>query len=141
MKSVVVHHYSGMILAVSTQVMNVIWKKKPRFWQAILLLASSTEKIPPTTKKKNPLVDARLHVRHMTVNDISRYEARLRDLNLLQRTDSSPDAPSAPVSKEEGARRLTDIDTFDSGHPLLKEIIELAIRVQKNVENDEGTSA
>ncbi|WP_033577398.1 DUF6387 family protein [Dickeya chrysanthemi] len=82
------------------------------------LLASSTEKISPTTKKKNPLIDAQLHVRHMTVNDISRYEARLRDLKLLQRTSSSPDAPSSPVSKEEGTRRLTDIETFDAGHSL-----------------------
>lgn len=82
------------------------------------LLASSTERISPSTKKKNPLVDARLHVRHMTVNDISRYEARLRDLELLQRVDYSSDAPSSPISKEVGARKLRDIDEFDDGHPL-----------------------
>ncbi|MBA4711546.1 MAG: hypothetical protein H2205_03520 [Citrobacter pasteurii] len=82
------------------------------------LLASSTERIPPTTKKKNPLVDAKLHVRHMTVNDISRYEALLRDLNLLQRVGYSSDAPSSPISKEVGGRKLRDIDEFDNGHPL-----------------------
>lgn len=82
------------------------------------LLASSTEKLPPSAKKKNPLTDSKLHVRHMTINDISRYEARLRELNLLQRTSLLPDAPSTPVSKDAGIRRLTDIDTFDPGHPL-----------------------
>lgn len=81
------------------------------------LLASSTEKEPPTAKKKNPLVDARLHVRLMTINDIVRYEARLRDLNLLQR-NVSPDAPSTAISKEEGNRRLTDIEAMNSHHPL-----------------------
>ncbi|EOW6517394.1 DUF6387 family protein [Cronobacter dublinensis] len=82
------------------------------------LLASSTERTAPITKKKNPLVDARLHVRHMTVNDISRYEARLRDLDLLQRVGYSADASSVPTSKEVGVRKLRDIDEFDDGHPL-----------------------
>lgn len=82
------------------------------------LLASSIERTAPTTKKKNPLVDARLHVRHMTVNDISRYEARLRDLDLLQRVGYSADASSVPTSKEVGVRKLRDIDEFYDGHPL-----------------------
>lgn len=82
------------------------------------LLVSSTESLPPTPKKENPLVDANVHVRHMTVNDISRYEAKLRDLNLLQRSSVSPDAPSTPVSKEQGGRRLTDIEMLNSDHPL-----------------------
>lgn len=82
------------------------------------LLVSSTETIPPALKKKNPLVDAKLHVRHMTINDISRYEAKLRDLNLLQRSNVSHDAPSTPLSREQGKQRLTDLEMLNSDHPL-----------------------
>lgn len=82
------------------------------------LLVSSTKSMPPTSKKKNPLVDATLHVQHMTINDISRYEAKLRDLNLLHRSDASPDAPSTPVSREQGKQRLTDVEMLNPDHPL-----------------------
>lgn len=82
------------------------------------LLVSSTETIPPTSKKKNPLADATLHVQHMTIDDIRRYEADLRKLNLLQRNDVSPDAPSTPLSREQGKQRLTDIGMLNEDHPL-----------------------
>lgn len=82
------------------------------------LLISSTKTIPPSSKKKNPLADATLHVQHITVGDISRYEADLRKLNLLQRSDASPDAPSAPMSREQGKQRLTDIERLNDDHPL-----------------------
>ncbi|WP_263405455.1 DUF6387 family protein [Pectobacterium versatile] len=49
---------------------------------------------------------------------MSRYEADLRKLNLLQRSDASPDAPSVPVSREQGKRRLTDIERLNDDHPL-----------------------
>ena len=78
------------------------------------LLVSSTIKASPTTRKINPLTDASLHVRHITVADIGRYEARLRELDLLRRGDGS----SGPVSKEDGRRRLTDIDELNADHPL-----------------------
>ncbi|ECK9578595.1 hypothetical protein FE768_11330 [Salmonella enterica subsp. enterica serovar Apeyeme] len=77
------------------------------------LLVSSTTKAP-TARKINPLTDASLHVRHITVADIGRYEARLRELDILRRGDGS----SGPVSKEDGRRRLTDIDELNADHPL-----------------------
>ncbi|EIX9658222.1 DUF6387 family protein [Klebsiella pneumoniae] len=77
------------------------------------LLVSSTTKAP-TARKINPLTDASLHVRHITVADIGRYEARLSELDLLRRGDGS----SGPVSKEDGRRRLTDIDELNADHPL-----------------------
>ncbi|ECI4153385.1 hypothetical protein HAY47_004592 [Salmonella enterica] len=78
------------------------------------LLVSSTIKAPPTARKINPLTDASLHVRHITVADIGRYEARLRELDLLRRGNAS----SGPASKEDGRRRLTDIDELNADHPL-----------------------
>ncbi|WP_407579516.1 DUF6387 family protein [Citrobacter koseri] len=94
------------------------------------LLVSPSKDPAPTYGKdyplrkavENPLQNAKIYIKHITVADAAKYERQLREIKILRRMGRNEEGGVMPASEEIGQWRLTDIEMLHPHKPLYLEL-------------------
>lgn len=71
---------------------------------------------------ENPLQNAKIYIKHITVADAAKYERQLREIKILRRMGLKEEGVTMPASEEIGRWRLTDIEMLHPHKPLYLEL-------------------